>query len=139
MALAPSTNLVFAGVKKKWDSENLDSIVSGGSHRDESPERKAKPYAVVDAIADVHSSRTNIGKYRIVLFSITLITNTPEQGGEMAGSIYEAFEDVDDLEIDGARVVELVTGPVRYLWDKQQQVLKTILEFKALLARPRIR
>ena len=139
MPLAPSTNLVFAGVKKKWDAENLDSVVSGGIHRDESPERKAKPYAVVDAVADVHSSRTNIGKYRIVLFSITLITNTPEQGGEMAGRIYEAFEDVDDLEIDGARVVELVTGPVRYLWDKQQQVLKTILEFKALLARPRIR
>lgn len=143
MPIAPATNLIFAGVKKRWDERGLDAQVTGGIHQNEPPSGTAMPYAVAEGISDAPNGRTNLTRYRRVAFQISLLTATPEQGGDLAALVLAAFED-EPLEMGGADpttdtggLVELWAGPVRYLWNRDRTKLFTILEFMATAARPR--
>ena len=139
---APSTNLIFAGVMKRWNDHGLDAYITGSLTQNEATSGTAMPYAVLEAVSDVPDGRSNRVKYRKVGFQITVVTATPEEGGDLAGRIMAAMEQ-GPLEPGGAdagasgNLIELWEGATRYLWNRDRTKLFTVLEFMANFARPR--
>lgn len=140
--LIPTTNLIFAGVMKRWNDHGLDSYITGSLTQNEAASGTAMPYAVLEAVSDVPDGRSNRVKYRKVGFQITVVTATPEEGGDLAGRIMAAMEQ-GPLEPGGAdanasgNLIELWEGATRYLWNRDRTKLFTVLEFMANFARPR--
>lgn len=143
MPVAPTTNLIFAGVMKRWDEQGLDSRVTGGLSQNEAVSGTAMPYAVLEAVSDVPAGRSNVSAFRDVVFQITLVTATPEQGGELAAWVLEAIEGAPlepggaDATSGGGKLIEVWSAAIRYLWNRERTKLYTVLEFGAKFARPR--
>lgn len=132
MLLAPSTNLLLASIRERWALKNLNAVLPGGIYEAEAPERTRRPYAVIDPVAETPTLFSNCARYDHVIFQITVVTETFEEGGTKAAHVRDALT-CAPLNLPGASLVQCRLGPVRYFRERQRH--KTIVEFRALVRR----
>jgi uncharacterized protein DUF3168 len=131
--LAPSTNLLFAGILKRWEQKAVDEVITGGIHEAEAPERTPRPYAVIDPVSEVPWHFTNAARYDEVVFQITVVTDFFEDGGVKASFITNAL-DFANLQLGlGAALFQCRPGPSHYM--RERQLHKTVVEYKARVRR----
>lgn len=131
--LVPSTNLLFDAIKLRWAARSLDTYITGGIHWDQPPERTTRPYAVISSVADAPDLWTNVGRYDGCRFDLAVVTDTPEEGGELMGRILDALT-FAPLSIHGnASLVEVRPGACRFFQERQRR--RTVQEFAARVRR----
>ena len=134
--MIPSKNILFEAIRRRWDEQAVGSHVTGGIRDVGMTERTARPYAVLECLEDAPFQFTNCSRYDKVTFMITIVGNTPEQVGKLAGVVDSVIQSAPlGLQGEGAHLVDCKAAPNKYAdWRGYPSAL---LGYEALIRRDR--